>query len=228
MTAPTGWANDDAVIDAASRLAASLGSDPNHTVAAAAMDLHGNIFAGVNNHHFTGGPCAELVVLGMTASAQAAPLATIVAVGDGGRGVIPPCGRCRQVLLDQHPDCHVLVPTETGIRSVPIAQLLPYSYRQPDENPRRFIRFNTRYYESIRAGEKTHTIRYRDPAPLGPITLAFEDGENVGFTLLPGVIDGSTRIRLSDLDQEYQEGLRGHYPDLPDDAELDDIRFHLA
>ena len=37
MIALTGWANDDAVIVAATELAATLGDDPNHTVAAAAL-----------------------------------------------------------------------------------------------------------------------------------------------------------------------------------------------
>lgn len=227
MTDPTGWANDDAIINAASELAANLGDDPNHSVAAAAMDLHGNIYVGVNNYHFNGGPCAELVVLGMAASAHAGPLASIVAVGDGGRGVIAPCGRCRQVLLDQHRDCCVLVLSEMGIKSVPIAQLLPYSYIQPDEDPRRFVRFNTRYYDDVVAGIKTRTVRYHGPVPLGPTTFVFEDGEHLEFKLLPGVVDASTRIRLSDLDEDYQNGLRGHYPDMPSDALLDDVRFHV-
>ena len=56
MTTPTGWANDDVVIAKAMELAATLGDDQNHTVAAAAMDLNGNIYAGVNNYHFNGGP----------------------------------------------------------------------------------------------------------------------------------------------------------------------------
>ena len=46
MTTPTGWANDDVVIAKAMELAATLGDDQNHTVAAAAMDLNGNIYAG--------------------------------------------------------------------------------------------------------------------------------------------------------------------------------------
>ena len=71
MTTPTRWANDDVVIAKAMELAATLGDDQNHTVAAAAMDLNGNIYAGVNNYHFNGGPCAELVVLGIAASAHA-------------------------------------------------------------------------------------------------------------------------------------------------------------
>ena len=47
------------VIAAAEHKAARLGSDPNHTVAAAAMDAAGTIHTGVNAHHFTGGPCAN-------------------------------------------------------------------------------------------------------------------------------------------------------------------------
>jgi hypothetical protein len=31
-------------------------------------------------------------------------------VGDGGRGPVGPCGRCRQVLFDYHPEIRVLVP----------------------------------------------------------------------------------------------------------------------
>lgn len=227
MTTLTGWANDDAVIAKAMELASTLGDDPNHTVAAAAMDLNGNIYVGVNNHHFNGGPCAELVVLGMAAGAHAGRLATMVAVGDGGRGVISPCGRCRQVMLDQHPDICVLVPGEDGIRSVSVRELLPYSYVQPDEDPARFVRFSRRYLDDIRAGRKTRTIRWRDPVPLGPTTFVFEDAEHLGFVTMPGVIDDVHPIRLSDLDTEYQGGLRAHYPDMPADPQLTEVRFHI-
>jgi cytidine deaminase len=78
------------VIAAAENLAATLGNDPNHTVAAAAMDAAGTIHTGVNVYHFTGGPCAELVALGAAAAAGAGPLLTIAAVGNEGRGLIPP------------------------------------------------------------------------------------------------------------------------------------------
>lgn len=227
MEMRTGWANDDAVIAAAMELAETLGDNPNHTVAAAAMDLRGNIYAGVNNYHFNGGPCAELVVLGMAASAHAGRLASMVAVADGGRGVISPCGRCRQVMLDQHTDICVLVPTDEGIRSVSVRELLPFSYMHPDEDPDRFVRFSARYYDDVIAGTKTRTIRYRDPVPLGPTTFVFEDEQTTGFRVLDGVIDSITPIRLSDLDEEYQKGLEGHYPDLPGDVLLDDVRFHI-
>ncbi len=223
----TNWANDDAVIAAATRLATALGDDPNHTVAAAAMDLSGTIHAAVNNHHFTGGPCAELVVLGLAAAAHAGPLATMVAVGDGGRGVIAPCGRCRQIILDQHPDCCILVPSNDTVVSVPVAQLLPYTYRFPDSTAERFVRFNARYYDDVASGRKTQTVRFLDPVPFGPTTFVFEDGEHHGFKTMPGTIDSVTPINLTDLDPDYQAGLRSHYPHMPHDAQLDDVRFHI-
>lgn len=159
------------VIDAAESLATALGDNPNHTVAAAAMDTAGRIHTGVNVHHFTGGPCAELVVLGVAAAAGAGPLVTIAAAGDGGRGLIPPCGRCRQTLLDLHPDVLVAVPDEPGTALRPIRRLLPDTYHHPDSDARRVVRFNKRHYQAMASGEKTSTIRYDDPLPLGSVPL---------------------------------------------------------
>ncbi|KAL4905426.1 hypothetical protein BDW74DRAFT_184984 [Aspergillus multicolor] len=100
----------------------------DHSVASAAMASDGRIFIGVNVYHFTGGPCAELVVLGVAAAAGATQLTRIVAVGNNHRGVLSPCGRCRQVLLDLQPDIRVIVGQKDKERSVPIAELLPSSY----------------------------------------------------------------------------------------------------
>ena len=77
------------VLDAALKVVASLPDTDEHTMAAAAMDADGVIYTGVNVHHFTGGPCAEVVVLGVAAAAAAAPLITMVAVGSDGRGILP-------------------------------------------------------------------------------------------------------------------------------------------
>lgn len=120
------------VIAVAQELAASLGSDPNHSVAVAAMDTTGNLHTAVNVYHFTGGPCAELVVMGAAAAASAGPLLTIAAAGDRGRGLIPPCGRCRQVILDLHPDVLVAVPGSSGPQLRPIRKLLPEACLSPD------------------------------------------------------------------------------------------------
>lgn len=120
------------VIDAAESLARTLGDDPNHTVAAAVVDVDGRVHRAVNVHHFTGGPCAELVALGAAVAAGATRLLAVAAAGDGGRGLIPPCGRCRQVLLDLHPDILVAVPGDDGPVMRPVHALLPDSYRSPD------------------------------------------------------------------------------------------------
>ncbi|MGO3067139.1 hypothetical protein [Brevibacterium linens] len=118
------------VIAAAEQLVSGLGSDDNHTVAAAA---------------------------------NAGPLVTIAAVGDRNRGVLAPCGRCRQVTLDLHPDALVVPDDTTGQTSIaPIPALLPHSYRHPDSDPRRLLRFHARYFEAVADGTKTLTVRWNE------------------------------------------------------------------
>lgn len=97
-------------------------------MAAAGRARDGRIITAVNAYHFTGGPCAELVLIGAAAAQGAYELATIVAVGDRDRGVVPPCGRCRQVLLDYFPDLEVIVGEDARTRTVRITDLLPESY----------------------------------------------------------------------------------------------------
>lgn len=223
------------VVDATEQLAARLGDDANHTVAAAAMDAAGTIHTAVNVYHFTGGPCAELVVLGVAAAAGAGPLLTIAAAGDRGRGLIPPCGRCRQALIDIHPDILVAVPTEAGAQLRPIRKLLPDTYVFPDANARRIVRFNKRYYDDVATGRKTATVRYDDPITVGAALFVFEDGD--AHRTLPGVVTGVERYALDRLTHEQarlepdatlaglKDGLKAHYPDMPDDAEVDVVTF---
>jgi cytidine deaminase len=121
--------NEQRLVEAAEALARSLPDGDNHTVAAATVNADGDIFTGVNVQHFTGGPCAELVAIGTAAAANAGPLTAIVAVGDRGRGVLAPCGRCRQVLLDLHPGVSVIVRDDNAeLVSRPVSALLPFSY----------------------------------------------------------------------------------------------------
>ncbi|GAA0524400.1 MULTISPECIES: cytidine deaminase family protein [Streptomyces] len=127
MTTPHSVDHD--LIQAATQVAAARSRGDNHTVAAA-RDRDGRIITAMNAYHFTGGPCAELVVIGAAAAQGAYDLVTMVAVG--GRGVIPPCGRCRQVMLDYFPDLRVIVGAGGRPRAVPVAELLPESYRWQD------------------------------------------------------------------------------------------------
>lgn len=225
------------VIEAAESLARTLGSEANHTVAAAAMDTNGRIHKAVNVHHFTGGPCAELVALGVAATAQAGPLVTMAAAGDGGRGLIPPCGRCRQVMLDLHPDLLVAVPSTDGPQMRPIAKLLADTYFFPDGDAKRVFRFNRRYYDGIVSGKKTSSVRWDEQISPGPVIFYFEDDE--AHAPLLGQILEVQRYRLGDLTAErlrlaegesvegYVEGLRRHYPLMPADAFVDVADFRV-
>jgi cytidine deaminase len=104
---------------------AGADEDGMHTMGAAVRASDGRTFAGVNLYHFTGGPCAELVALGTARAGGAREIVTIVAVGNHGRGPVGPCGRDRQVLFDYHPAVRVILPTEEGVKSVLITDLMP-------------------------------------------------------------------------------------------------------
>ncbi|MFF8941736.1 cytidine deaminase family protein [Streptomyces sp. NPDC014864] len=119
---------DHELIRAAAHVARTRCQGDNHTMAAAGRAQDGRIVTAVNAYHFTGGPCAELVLIGAAAAQGAHELDTIVAVGDRDRGVVPPCGRCRQVLLDYFPALKVIVGEGDLVRTVGIADLLPESY----------------------------------------------------------------------------------------------------
>ncbi|MEV5018222.1 cytidine deaminase [Streptomyces sp. NPDC053780] len=119
---------DHELVEAAADVARTRCRGDNHTMAAAARARDGRIVTAVNAYHFTGGPCAELVVIGAAAAQGAHELDTIVAVGDRERGVVPPCGRCRQVLLDYFPALRVIVGGGDRLRAVPVAELLPETY----------------------------------------------------------------------------------------------------
>jgi len=118
-----------ALVEAARQIAETHADGLVHTVGAAVRDGEGKIHGGVNLFHFNGGPCAELVALATARANGARQLMTIVAVGHNQRGVLPPCGRDRQVLFDYHPGIRVILPTPDGLRSVQIEDLLPFSYR---------------------------------------------------------------------------------------------------
>ncbi|OJD11643.1 hypothetical protein AJ78_07625 [Emergomyces pasteurianus Ep9510] len=173
-----------ALLTAANEILTRLPAQEDHTVVSAGLASDGRIFTGVNVYHFTGGPCAELVMLGnaaaggvvsATAAAAAAaaagekgerdgrdgkdgaagglpprlelPVVTlthVVAVGDQGRKVLSPCGRCRQVLIDYWPEIEVVLDDGEGdvageregegeVKTVGVRELLPFGYIVKDQ-----------------------------------------------------------------------------------------------
>ena len=117
----------DELVRIATDLIAVRGDGQTHSVATVVQAADETVATGLNLFHFTGGPCAELTALANLASLTSSPARLIVAVGDHGRGVLAPCGRCRQVLLDAQPAVHVIL--EMGGDPLPIAECLPFSYR---------------------------------------------------------------------------------------------------
>ena len=122
------------LIAAATAIITRIPHSKNHSVASAALSSTGQIFTGVCVYHFVGGPCAEMVVLGNAAAELNVhglnTLTHIVAVGNGGRGVVNPCGRCRQVLVDYYPHIKVVVRDKNGVDMVGAKELLPYLYER--------------------------------------------------------------------------------------------------
>ncbi|CZT00484.1 related to cytidine deaminase [Rhynchosporium agropyri] len=116
----------------------------DHSVGCAALTSTGRIFTGINVFHFSGGPCAENIAFGNAAAAgvsstfapgikgpdgQAEKIIACVAVWNDKRGVISPCGRCRQMMLDYYPGVRVIVQDPVGgLVTVGIDELLPYAY----------------------------------------------------------------------------------------------------
>ncbi|MBB5158280.1 ASCH domain-containing protein [Saccharopolyspora phatthalungensis] len=211
----------------------------NHSVAAAALDSAGRIHTGLNVYHFTRGPCAELVVLGQAAaSSDQLPLTTIVAALDGGRGVIPPCGRCRQVLFDYFPGIRVIVNSRNGLTSVPIIDLLPYVFDERSLEPGAGVQkvyFHPAYLAAVRAGTKTSTIRFQDPVRLGPAELVFEtDDGDVTVRAEVTILEEKAIRDLSDTDavrdgfadrHELLATLEQHYPGIASDANVTLVHF---
>lgn len=117
--------SDRELIAFAQRIVDEHGDDSVHTMGAAVRADDGRMFGGINLAHFTGGPCAELVALGHARASGARTITTIVACGDRGRGPVGPCGKDRQILFDYHPGINVILPTEQGVRSVRIIDLMP-------------------------------------------------------------------------------------------------------
>ena len=105
----------------------------NHTVGAAIRCKNGEIYVGVNCDGIHGS-CAEYIAIGTAISAGEREFDTIVAVHEKAPNfLVPPCGNCRQMLLEYCPDVMVILNDEKGKKvKVKIGDLLPLAW-QPTE-----------------------------------------------------------------------------------------------
>lgn len=119
--------------------------EPLQTVVAVARTKSGKICNAVNLYHFTGGPCAEGVLMAGTLYKED-PLETIVALhydDDNNPEIINPCGRCRQMFNDHEPNVSVIVDDDGRAVTANVAELLPYAYRNKATEYRRVVEGET-------------------------------------------------------------------------------------
>ncbi|WP_299043457.1 hypothetical protein [uncultured Tateyamaria sp.] len=110
-----------------------------HTVAAVVVTRRGQRYIGMNLDSILprASVCAEPVALGMAMTHDPDdPIVFCAAVNRHG-AVIPPCGPCRELMLDFARQAQVAVPddTEGGYITVPMATLMPTPYKQDRRKP---------------------------------------------------------------------------------------------
>lgn len=94
-----------------------------HSHAAVVLTTDGETFSGVNMA-LCSGSCAEVVALGRMLTETDAVPATIVCVAHS-RGVVSPCGQCRQIMHEGWPQIRVVLDRGGRLVAVDLAELLP-------------------------------------------------------------------------------------------------------
>ena len=101
-----------------------------HEVAAALRTTSGEVFTGIHIEASVGfaDVCGEVAAICHAVAHGHADLDTIVALGGDGPDniyLMPPCGRCREVISDMNPGAWVIVGTLERPHKVRVAELLP-------------------------------------------------------------------------------------------------------
>lgn len=210
-----------------------------HTVAAALLTESGKHVLGLNAFHFLGGPCGEVSALANhAASYPEDPIQAVVAVYGPTGQVVPPCGKCRQVLFDVNPSIRCIVRGSNGLEAPTVGELLPFAFDWRDLEKEQRIYMWEGYEELIRSGEKQQTIRVDDPFREGSAQIVFEK-ESGEVVTIPAQVTSVVSTRRSELSEEQakndgfgsltelQEALDTHYPGLAADDEVDIVEFKL-
>jgi len=110
-----------------------------HMVAAALRGRDGRIWTGIHLGATVGRMqvCAEAIALGRAVLEGDGTVECAVAVRHPKDGepcqdlaVVPPCGACREMLMDFDPEAQVIVPIGATLHRVPVRELLPLPYRR--------------------------------------------------------------------------------------------------
>ena len=110
-----------------------------HMVAAALRSRDGRIWTGLHLGATVGRMqvCAEAVAVGRVMLEGDGTIECAVAVRHPKPhedvqhiAVVPPCGACRELLMDFDPEAEVIVPHSGGLIRVPVRTLLPLPYQR--------------------------------------------------------------------------------------------------
>jgi len=99
-------------------------------VGAALVSASGRVYTGINLDLACGiGTCAEHSAIAEMLKARETVVRAIVAIDD--EGILAPCGRCRELLVQvdhRNLDCEVILPGATSAR---LEELLPRAWLEP-------------------------------------------------------------------------------------------------
>lgn len=227
------------LVAVAKHTAEQYNDDHRHTVGAGLLTASGRIVTGMNAYHFSGGPCAEVTALAAHAGTcpEDAPQAIVAVHGPTGR-VIPPCGKCRQVLFDRFPDIEVVIRTPSGHEAVGVRDLLPHPFSgRAQEAPQRIHLFDGDG-ERVRAGGKRQTIRVDDPFVVGAAEIVTDRADGAAATW-DAAVTAVEQLRRGELTEDHarrdgwaslvelHRALESRYPGLGDDDPVDVVSFEL-
>lgn len=111
-------------------------AEGHHQIGAAILDSDGTFHPGIHIEAMVGraSVCAEAVALGVARLAGSASLVAVAAVRYpkpheyGPARIVPPCGLCRELLLDYAADLAAVVTTNGVAHLIPLSDLLPHKY----------------------------------------------------------------------------------------------------
>jgi cytidine deaminase len=116
-----------------------------HHIASGLLTANGHYFVGINVVSNLGpaSSCAEQAALAEALRVTSAPIALVVSLRTTfdkavHNEIVPPCGRCRELLLEYAPSAQVVLGELTGelpFRVTPIADLLPIPFQRREADP---------------------------------------------------------------------------------------------
>ncbi|MEU6828765.1 hypothetical protein ABZ894_08950 [Nocardia beijingensis] len=111
--------------------------EEHHQIGAVVLDSNGHYHDGIHLEAMIGraSTCAEACALANGVMAGTHGLSMVVAVRHPKPSepeqvpkIVPPCGLCRELLLDYAPDILVVLPDAQAFQIVPLGEMLPHKY----------------------------------------------------------------------------------------------------